>query len=57
VAFFPSFAYADQAHAHWAASGALAAMAAKKALFREPRSSTDVEAVLRCVRSVSPRRS
>ena len=48
VAFFPSFAYADQVHAHWAASGALAAMAASKAVFREPRASTEVEAVLRC---------
>ena len=48
MAFFPSFAYADQVHAHWAASGALAAMAARKAVFREPRSSTEVEAVLRC---------
>lgn len=47
VAFFPSFAYADQVHARWQASGALAALAGRKAVFREPRCSTDVEAVLR----------
>lgn len=47
VAFFPSFAYADKVWAHWQASGTLSALSAKKHVFREPRSSVDVESVLR----------
>ncbi|BDA42655.1 ATP-dependent DNA helicase DDX11 [Coccomyxa sp. Obi] len=47
VAFFPSFAYADAVYAHWQSSGALAALNSRKHVFREPRSSVDVENVLR----------
>jgi len=46
VAFFPSFAYADQAAQRWAATGALAALAARKRVFREPRAAAAVEQTL-----------
>ena len=46
VVFFPSFSYADQAHARWAATGALRALGAKKRVLREPRSAGEVEACL-----------
>lgn len=49
VAFFPSFAYADAVYAHWQSSGALAALRSKKHVFREPRSSVEVDSVLRQV--------
>lgn len=47
VAFFPSFSYADTVYAHWQSSGTLAALSSRKHVFREPRSSVEVEAVLR----------
>jgi chromosome transmission fidelity protein 1 len=47
VVFFPSFAYADQVWEHWQASGTLSALTTKKRVFREPRSSVGVDAVLR----------
>ena len=46
VAFFPSFAYADQAAQRWEATGALAALAARKRVFREPRAAAAVEQTL-----------
>ena len=47
VVFFPSFAYADQVHGHWQATGALERLGHRKHVFREPRSAVEVEAVLR----------
>ena len=47
VAFFPSFAYADEAYARWVATGALANLSRTKRVFREPRSAADVEKTLR----------
>jgi chromosome transmission fidelity protein 1 len=47
VAFFPSFAYADEAYARWVATGALAKLSRTKRVFREPRSAADVEKTLR----------
>jgi chromosome transmission fidelity protein 1 len=53
VVFFPSFAYADAVHARWGATGALAALGARKRVFREPRGAGEVEATLaaygRCI--------
>ena len=46
VAFFPSFAYADQAAQRWEATGALVALAARKRVFREPRAAAAVQATL-----------
>ena len=47
VVFFPSFAYADQVHGHWQATGALERLGHRKRVFREPRSAVEVESVLR----------
>ena len=47
VVFFPSFAYADQVHEHWQATGALERLGHRKRVFREPRSAVEVESVLR----------
>ena len=46
MAFFPSFAYADQAAQRWEATGALAGLAARKRVFREPRAAAAVQAAL-----------
>ncbi|PRW20458.1 putative ATP-dependent RNA helicase DDX11 [Chlorella sorokiniana] len=46
VVFFPSFSYADQVYARWQASGLLRQLAARKRVFREPRSAGEVEACL-----------
>ena len=46
MAFFPSFAYADQAAQRWEATGALAGLAARKRVFREPRAAAAVQATL-----------
>jgi chromosome transmission fidelity protein 1 len=46
VVFFPSFAYAEQVAARWRATGDWGRIAARKRLFREPRASGEVEAVL-----------
>ena len=46
VAFFPSFAYADQAAQRWEATGALAALGGRKRVFREPRAASAVQATL-----------
>ncbi|KAK9843489.1 hypothetical protein WJX81_005623 [Elliptochloris bilobata] len=46
IAFFPSFAYAEQAAQRWEATGALAALAARKRAFREPRAAAAVQATL-----------
>ena len=47
VLFFPSFAYAEQVHARWAATGLLRQLAARKPVFQEPRGAGEVEPVLR----------
>ena len=46
IAFFPSFAYAEQVAQRWEATGALAALAARKRVFREPRTAAAVETTL-----------
>lgn len=47
VVFFSSFDYESQVYDAWKASGILSRIMKKKRIFREPRKSTDVEAVLR----------
>ncbi|KAL8458240.1 hypothetical protein ACS0TY_035941 [Phlomoides rotata] len=47
VVFFSSFDYESQVYDAWKASGILSRITKKKHIFREPRKSTDVEAVLR----------
>jgi len=57
VIFFPSFSYAEQVHSRWGATGALAALSAKKKVFREPRTAGEVDGVLEeygnCIRETS----
>lgn len=45
--FFSSFEYEGQVYNAWKASGIIARILKKKQVFREPRSSLDVEAVLK----------
>lgn len=47
VVFFSSFEYESQVYDAWKASGILSRIMKKKRIFREPRKSTEVEAVLR----------
>ncbi|KAK4428096.1 ATP-dependent DNA helicase DDX11 [Sesamum alatum] len=47
VVFFSSFDYESLVHDTWKASGILFRIMKKKRIFREPRKTTDVEAVLR----------
>ncbi|XP_010254122.1 PREDICTED: ATP-dependent DNA helicase DDX11 [Nelumbo nucifera] len=47
VVFFSSFEYERQVYDAWNASGILARIMKKKRVFREPRSSTDVEIILK----------
>ena len=47
VAFAPSFSYLDQLAARWRATGLLARLGARKAVFVEPRGAGEVEATLR----------
>ncbi|KAL8043182.1 hypothetical protein ABFX02_09G102100 [Erythranthe guttata] len=47
VVFFSSFDYESRVYDAWKASGILSRISKKKQIFREPRKSTDVEAVLR----------
>ncbi|KAL6584667.1 hypothetical protein OROMI_003956 [Orobanche minor] len=47
VVFFSSFDYESQVYEAWTASGILSRIMKKKRVFREPRKSTDVGAVLR----------
>ncbi|PIA42699.1 hypothetical protein AQUCO_02000269v1 [Aquilegia coerulea] len=47
VVFFPSFEYEGKVHDAWKSSGILQRIMKKKLVFREPRSSIDVEHVLR----------
>ena len=46
VAFFPSFAYLNQAAERWRATGAMARMEAKKKVFVEPRGAAEVAPTL-----------
>ena len=46
VCFVPSYEYERVALAHWASSRVLSSIAAKKTVFREPKSSAEVESVL-----------
>lgn len=46
VCFLPSYEYEKIALAHWASSRALSSIASKKVVFREPKSSAEVESVL-----------
>lgn len=47
VVFFSSFEYESQVYDAWKASGILSRIMKKKRIFREPRKSTEVDAVLR----------
>ncbi|CAA0839071.1 RAD3-like DNA-binding helicase protein [Striga hermonthica] len=47
VVFFSSFDYEKQVHEAWRTSGILSRITKRKRVFREPRKSTEVEAVLR----------
>ncbi|EYU21521.1 hypothetical protein MIMGU_mgv1a020316mg [Erythranthe guttata] len=47
VVFFSSFDYESRVYDAWKASGILSRISKRKQIFREPRKSTDVEAVLR----------
>ena len=47
VVFFSSFDYEDKVYEAWRTSGILNRIIKKKRLFREPRSSSDIEAVLK----------
>ncbi|KAI3455429.1 hypothetical protein Pfo_012092 [Paulownia fortunei] len=47
VVFFSSFDYESRVYEAWKTSGILSRIMKKKHIFREPRKSTDVEAVLR----------
>lgn len=47
VVFFSSFDYESLVYDSWKASGILSRIMKKKRIFREPRKTTDVEAVLR----------
>ncbi|KAF8400786.1 hypothetical protein HHK36_014088 [Tetracentron sinense] len=47
VVFFSSFEYEEQVHDAWKSLGILARIMKKKRVFREPRSNTDVEVVLK----------
>ncbi|KAL1551550.1 RNA helicase [Salvia divinorum] len=47
VVFFSSFEYESQVYDAWKESGIVTRIMKKKRIFREPRKSTDVEAVLR----------
>ncbi|XP_042049387.1 ATP-dependent DNA helicase DDX11-like [Salvia splendens] len=47
VVFFSSFEYESQVYDAWKESGIVSRIMKKKRIFREPRKSTDVEAVLR----------
>ncbi|KAL7424206.1 ATP-dependent DNA helicase chl1 [Cryptotrichosporon argae] len=47
VVFLPSYAFLDRVKAAWSASGLLDKLAAKKQLFYEPQTSSDVEGILR----------
>ncbi|KAF0697851.1 Aste57867_11491 [Aphanomyces stellatus] len=46
VVFFPSYSYENQVVTHWRNTGQLATIEAKKAVFREPKSTAEVDAVL-----------
>jgi chromosome transmission fidelity protein 1 len=46
VCFLPSYDYEEAVAGRWAATGLLARLAAKKAVFREPKAAADVPAVL-----------
>ena len=46
VAFLPSFQYCEALCQHWQGTGIWQALAARKQVFREPRSATEVEATL-----------
>ena len=47
MAFLPSFQYCEALSQHWQATGIWQGLAAKKRVFQEPRSATEVEATLR----------
>ncbi|GER48349.1 ATP-dependent RNA helicase chl1 [Striga asiatica] len=47
VVFFSSFDYENQVHEAWRASGILSRISKRKRVFREPRKSTEVDAVLK----------
>lgn len=47
VVFFSSFEYESQVYDAWKESGIISRIMKKKRIFREPRKSTEVEAVLR----------
>ncbi|EPS74466.1 hypothetical protein M569_00277, partial [Genlisea aurea] len=47
VVFFSSFDYENQVYTSWQKSGILSRIMKKKKVFREPRKSTDIEAVLK----------
>ncbi|XP_004616973.2 ATP-dependent DNA helicase DDX11 [Sorex araneus] len=57
VCFFPSYEYQRQVHAHWQENGLLGRLAARKKIFQEPKSASQVEQVLteysRCIQSCS----
>ncbi|KLO06962.1 DNA repair helicase [Schizopora paradoxa] len=46
VVFFPSYSYLENAKSFWTRSGLLERLSKKKALFYEPQSTSDVDAVL-----------
>ncbi|KAJ1655704.1 ATP-dependent DNA helicase chl1 [Dispira simplex] len=46
VCFLPSYTYLDQVYDHWQKSGMLAKLEMKKQVFREPRSSSEVDQIL-----------
>ncbi|XP_055975960.1 LOW QUALITY PROTEIN: ATP-dependent DNA helicase DDX11 [Sorex fumeus] len=55
VCFFPSYEYQRQVHAHWQENGLLDRLAARKKVFQEPKSASQVERVLaeysQCIQS------
>ncbi|KAJ1957865.1 ATP-dependent DNA helicase chl1 [Dispira parvispora] len=55
VCFLPSYAYLDQVYDHWRKSGMLAKLEMKKQVFREPRSSSEVDQVLAAYSHIAQR--
>ncbi|KAH9155103.1 hypothetical protein AeRB84_002906 [Aphanomyces euteiches] len=46
VCFFPSYSYENQIVTHWQTTGQLSAIEVKKKVFREPKSTAEVDAIL-----------
>ena len=46
VAFFPSFAHAEQLYSRWQHTGMLKQLSTKKQVFREPRAANEVDSML-----------